>query len=218
VFDAAGKAFATTFGVAMNVAFVLFVGVFLAVKPDFYRDGLARLFPPGKRQRVVEILDEVGENLFSWLQGRAATMIITGTGTGLVLWMLGVPLALTLGLVTGVLTFIPTIGGILSLLLSMLVALPQGTSIVMWVVLAYLLLQFLESNVITPLIQQHQTAIPPPILLSAQLMMGVLTGFLGVLVATPLVAASIVLVREAYIRDVLEREDSLGQTITQASQ
>lgn len=203
VFGIVGKLFSTTFGVAMNIAFVLFVGVFLAIKPLYYRDNFTLLFPSDRRRRVREILDDMGDTLFNWLQGRAATMVITGIGTALVLWFLGVPLAFTLGVVTGILTFIPNIGSLLALMLSMLIAFSQGPSTVMWVVIAYGVLQFVESNVITPLIQQHQTAVPPPLLLTAQLMMGVLTGFLGVLVATPLIAAAIVLVREAYVKDVL---------------
>jgi predicted PurR-regulated permease PerM len=203
VFGVLGKVFSTTFGIAMNVAFVLFVGVFLAIKPHWYRDKFALLFPSSTRSRVSEILDDIGETLWNWLQGRVATMFITGVGTGIVLWLLGIPLAFTLGVITGLLTFIPNIGGILALMLAMLVALSQGPSTVMWVVIAYGVLQFIESNVVTPLIQQHQTSVPPPVLLSAQLMMGVMTGFLGVLVATPLVAATIVVVRDAYVNDVL---------------
>ena len=130
-------------------------------------------------------------------------MVITGLGTSIVLWMLGVPLAFTLGIITGLLSFIPTIGGFIALLLSMLVALSQGPATVVWVIVLYAVLQFVESNVITPLIQQHQTAVPPPVLLTSQLMMGVLTGFLGVIVSTPLVASLIVLVREVYLVDVL---------------
>lgn len=203
VFGVLGKAFSTSFGFTMNVAFIFFVGVFLAIKPHYYRDNLARLFPISNRSRVVEILDRVGETLWKWLIGRAATMLITGAGTGLMLWWLGVPLALTLGVITGILTFIPNIGSVLALLLSMLVALSQGPSTVWWVVVIYAALQFAESNIITPIIQQRQTEVPPPLLLSSQLMLGVLTGFLGVIVATPLLASAIVIVKEAYLIDVL---------------
>ncbi len=203
VFGIFGKVFTTTFGAAMNIAFVLFVGVFLAIKPHYYRDHVAILFPPAKRPRVIEILNLIGQTLFHWLQGRAATMVITGVGTGVLLWLIGIPLAFTLGVVTGVLTFIPNVGAILALMLSMLVAVSQGSQSVMWVVVAYAGMQFVESNLITPLIQQRQTSVPPPVLLSAQLMMGVTLGFLGVLVATPLVAVGLLLIKETYVVDVL---------------
>ncbi len=199
-----GQVFSTTFGVTLNVAFVLVVGVFFAIDPVFYRQHLARLFPPHMRQRVESILTMMGDTLFQWLQGRAAAMAITGTGTAVVLWLLGVPLALTLGIITGLLTFIPSIGSLVALFLSILVALSQGPVVVVWVVVLYAVLQFIESNMITPIIQQRQTSVPPPLLLSAQLLMAVLTGFLGVLVATPLVAVLIVLIREAYVHDFLE--------------
>lgn len=211
VFGVLGKLFSTTLGASMNVAFVFFVGVFLALKPHFYRDNFAILFPKSQRHRVTEILDLLGETLFNWLQGRGATMVITGTGTSIVLWILGVPLALTLGIITGFLTFIPTIGGFIALLLSVLVAMSQGPATVVWVVVLYAVLQFVESNVITPLIQQRQTSVPPPLLLTSQLMMGVLTGFLGVLVSTPLIACVIVLVRESYVVDVLGEDGDAVQ-------
>lgn len=215
LFGVLGRIFSTTFGVVMNVAFVLFVGTFLAVKPEFYRDRVAVLFPKSKRHRVVEILNQVGDTLFGWLIGRGITMAITGVGTGVVLWLLGVPLAFTLAVVTGVATFVPNIGAVFALILSMLVAVSQGPSTVMWVVIAYGALQFIESNVLTPLVQQQQTPVPPPLLLTAQLMMGVLTGFLGVLVSTPLVASIIVIVREAYVNDVLEREVVPGESTSE---
>lgn len=215
LFGVLGRIFSTTFGVVMNVAFVLFVGTFLAVKPEFYRDRVAVLFPKSKRHRVVEILNQVGDTLFGWLIGRGITMAITGVGTGVVLWLLGVPLAFTLAVVTGVATFVPNIGAVFALILSMLVAVSQGPSTVMWVVIAYGALQFIESNVLTPLVQQQHTPVPPPLLLTAQLMMGVLTGFLGVLVSTPLVASIIVIVREAYVNDVLEREVVPGESTSE---
>lgn len=207
VFGLLGKVSSTSLGATMNVAFILFVGVFLAADPHFYRDNVVRLFPTAQRSRVTAILNMLEATLFSWLRGRAATMVITGTGTSIVLWILGVPLALTLGIITGLLTFIPTIGSFLALLLCVLVALSQGPSTVAWVVVFYAILQFVESNVITPLIQQHHTSVPPPLLLTSQLMMGVLTGFLGVLIATPLMACLIVLVRETYVVDVLGDEE-----------
>ncbi|MCA9199165.1 MAG: AI-2E family transporter, partial [Planctomycetales bacterium] len=123
------------------------------------------------------------------------------------LWLLGVPLAPVLGVLTGLLTFIPNVGAVIALVLSMLMAMSQGMATVAWVVALYAVLQLLESNVITPLIQQHQTPVPPPLLLMSQLLMGVMSGFLGVMVATPLLAAALIFIREVYIKDYLEQSE-----------
>ncbi|MCA9158989.1 MAG: AI-2E family transporter, partial [Planctomycetales bacterium] len=87
----------TTLGLMANIGLIFFVGLFLAVSPELYRDGFAKLFPIARRQRVVEVMNAIGDSLFSWLTGRFISMAVTGAGTGLVLFFLGVPMAMTLG-------------------------------------------------------------------------------------------------------------------------
>lgn len=111
---------------------------------------------------------------------------------------------MTVGVITGFLTFVPNIGAIISLALAILLALSQGPEIVIWVIIVYAALQLVESNIVTPIIQQKKTSIPPALLLAFQLIMAALTGFLGVMVATPLLAASITLVQEVWIEEVIE--------------
>ncbi|MEZ6152649.1 MAG: AI-2E family transporter [Pirellulaceae bacterium] len=194
----------TTLGLLANIGLIFFVGLFLAVSPELYRDGFAKLFPIARRQRVVEVMNAIGDSLFSWLTGRFISMAVTGGGTGLVLFFLGVPMAMTLGVITGLLTFIPNIGGILALGLSMLMALPQGPMTVLGVVIAYSILQLFESNILTPIVMQQKTSIPPALLLSFQVIVGALTGFLGLMVATPVLAASLVVVKQVWIHDTLK--------------
>ena len=207
-FRAFQKMFATTLGLAANMGLIFFVGLFLAVNPALYRDGFAKLFPVRHRQRLTEVMDEMARSMFAWLNGRFVSMVITGVGTGAALWLLGVPMAVTVGIITALLTFIPNIGGIIALALAMLMAFTQGPMTVLWVIVIYSVLQLIESNVISPLIQQHQTSIPPALLLSFQVILGALTGFMGLLVATPLLAASLVAVREFWIKDVLGDHES----------
>ncbi len=208
--SAAGKVFSvlnriasTTLGLIANIGIIFFVGIFIAVDPKLYRDGFARLFPLARRPRVKEVLDQMSDTLFSWLMGRFGTMLITGGGTAAALFVLGVPMAVTVGVITGLLTFVPNIGAVTGLFLAVLLALPQGLSTVGWVVVLYAASQLLESNVITPLLQQHQTSIPPALLIAFQAIMGAIAGFLGLMVATPLLAASLVLIQQVWIKDVL---------------
>ena len=154
-------------------------------------------------------MDEMAKSMFAWLNGRFVSMVITGAGTGAALWLLGVPMAITIGVITAVLTFVPNLGGIIALALAMLMAFTQGPTTVLWVIAIYTVLQLIESNVITPLIQQHQTSIPPALLLAFQVILGALTGFMGLLVATPLLAAGLVAVRELWIKDVLDDQTEM---------
>ena len=203
VFSILDRILSTTLGLIANIGLIFFVGIFIAVDPKLYRNGFARLFPIRRRERVKDILDQIGSTMFRWLMGRFMTMLITGAGTAVALLVLGVPMAITVGVITGLFTFVPNIGAIIGLALGVLVALPQGMSTVGWVVGLYAVLQLLESNVITPLLQQQQTSIPPALLLSFQVIMGALAGFLGLMVATPLLAAALVLIQQAWIKDVL---------------
>lgn len=113
-------------------------------------------------------------------------------------------MAATLGVMTALLSFVPNIGSFISLLLAVLFALPQGGTIVLAAAIGYILLQLIESYVVTPLIQQRQAELPPALLISFQAILGVLFGFLGTAVASPLLAVVKVGVEELYVKDYLE--------------
>ena len=198
------KTVATTLGLLGNLGVIYFIGLFLAINPQLYRDGFAMLFRSQDRDKVATVMNKMGESMFNWLNGRLLSMLITGTGTAIALAILGVPMPMTVGVITGFLTFVPNIGAIISLALAILLALSQGPEIVIWVIIVYAALQLVESNIVTPIIQQKKTSIPPALLLAFQLIMAALTGFLGVMVATPLLAASITLVQEVWIEEVIE--------------
>lgn len=184
------SAFRTTFGLVVNLILIFFVGLFIAVAPGEYRDGVALLFPKDRRDRVREIMDTLGQTLWEWLKGRFGSMTITGIGAAILLASLQVPLGISLGILTGLLTFVPNIGSLVSLMLATLFALPLGGTTVLAVIGGYLLLQLVESYVITPLIQQKQVSLPPALLIATQAVMGVLFGFLGAAVASPMLAVA----------------------------
>jgi len=196
--------FATSLGLVVNSLVIFFVGLFLAVAPEKYRDGVVVLFPPSRRERTRELMNGMGDTMWYWLLGRFGSMLVTGAGAAIILLVLGVPMALTLGVLTALLTFIPNIGGFLALVLSALCAIPLGGSTVLMVIAGYLLMQLIESYVVTPLIQQQQVSLPPALLIFFQALLGVLFGILGAAVASPLLAAGKFLIQEAYIKDVLE--------------
>lgn len=131
-------------------------------------------------------------------------MMVVGLLTALGLWLLGLPSALLLGLLTGLLTFVPTIGSTLAIVPPFLLGLSDSFITAIYVVIFYLAIQLVESYMITPLVQRQTVSLPPALTVTAQVLMGVLAGALGVAMATPLAAVILVLVRMLYI------EDSLG--------
>jgi predicted PurR-regulated permease PerM len=199
--------FSTTFNVLASVAIILFVGIYGAAEPGLYTEGFLRLVPVRKRKRVREILAQLAHTLRWWLIGRAVAMVLVGLLTSLGLWLLGVPLALTLGLLAAILTFIPYVGPILSVVPAALLALLQTPVLALYVVILYLVIQMTEGYLITPLVQERAVSLPPALTLLSQVIMAVLVGVLGLLLATPLAAAGMVLVKTLYVEDTLGDSD-----------
>lgn len=195
--------FTTTFGVLAGFVLVFFLGIYLAAEPKPYIDGFLSLFPSERRNRMREILQLLGQALRWWLIGRALAMTAVGVMTVFALWIIGLPLATTLGLIVGLLTFIPFIGPTLASVPALLVALLEGPYMVLWVVIIYVLIQQIENQIFTPLIQKRAVFLPPAVLLSAQLLIGILFGFMGVLFASPLCIIVVILVQTLYVQDVL---------------
>ncbi len=139
-------------------------------------------------------------------------MAVNGILTALALWLLGVPLPFMLGLLTGLLNFIPNFGPILAGIPAVLLALSGGPNQAMYVVVLYVVIQNLEGFVLTPLVQRRTVSLPPAVIILSQVLLGVLAGTLGVLLATPLAASVLVLTRMLYVEDTLgEPVDVPGQ-------
>jgi predicted PurR-regulated permease PerM len=189
---------------------VLFLGVYLAIDPDKYSHGALRQAPPRHRPRLLEVMGEIHHKLRWWLLGQLLCMLIIGVATTIGLALLGVPLALALGVIAAVLAFIPNFGPVISAVPAVLLAFVLSPLTALYVVILYLALQTVESYLITPLIEQHVVSIPPVLTISAQVGMGLLFGVGGVIVATPLVAAAQVAITRLYIEDALESELVVG--------
>jgi predicted PurR-regulated permease PerM len=187
-------------------AIVLFIGVYLALDPEPYRRGLLRLLPKERRARTTEVLAIVGVALQRWLWSRLVAMVIVASATALGLWLLDVPLALTLGLLSGVLTFVPYLGAIVSAVPALLIALAQGWVQVLDVVLLYVGVHVVEGYLVTPLIEQQAVWLPPALSIAAQVILFTLAGVWGLALASPIAATALVAVNMLYI------EDRLGET------
>ncbi len=193
-------------GMVGAVAIVAFLGIYLAARPSPYVNGTARLFPVHQRTRVADGLRELGHTLSKWALGRMLVLAVDGIGVGIGLAILGVPLAFSLGIITAVASIVPNIGPVISVIPAVLLALPQGGMKVLWVMAIYAGVQAIETFVLTPIVQKREVQIPPAMLLLVQLIMGKLTGLLGLLLATPLLVTVLVLVDRFYIHDLLEKD------------
>ncbi|WP_164103484.1 AI-2E family transporter [Candidatus Laterigemmans baculatus] len=200
---AMGTMVQSTFGVLVNIVVIFFVGLYTAADPEVYRQGIIKLFPPPRRTHIAQVLSRVRITLWRWILGRLFEMTVIGVATAIGLWLLGIPLAVTMGVIAGLLTFIPNIGPVLSVIPPLLLALSQGPMMGVYVILLYTGLQFVESYLLTPMVQQHQVSLPPALVIAVQVLMGVLAGLLGIALATPLAAAVLVLVQDLYVQDVL---------------
>lgn len=197
------SAFSQTLGILANVLVILFIGIYGAAAPTVYVNGILTLTPDRHQERVREVLRAVAHALRWWLVGRLTMMSIVGVLTTIGLWLIGVPSPLALGLLAALLSFIPYLGPILSFFPAALVALLVSVTEVLYVALVFIVVQTLESYVITPLVQQKAVSLMPIVLITAQIAMGVLAGAMGVLLAAPLVIVVIVLLQMLYIEDVL---------------
>lgn len=139
-------------------------------------------------------------------------MVVVGAATALGLYLLGLPFALSLGLLAALLDFVPNFGPLISALPALLLALLQGPWQVLYVALLYVGINLLDGYLLTPLVQRRTVSLSPALLLFAQLLMGVLAGALGVLVATPLSAVTLLLVKRLYIEERLEENSSQSRT------
>jgi predicted PurR-regulated permease PerM len=206
----AGGVVSSTFGLIGNAVIVFGVGLFFALTPRLYIVGLITIFPLNRRPRVAHILEEVGTQLQWWFVGQLCSMASIAILTGIGLAILGVPGAITLGILAGLLNFIPNFGPILAAIPAILVAFaPHGNqtalnpSLAGWVLLLYIVIQLLEGWVITPFFQKRAVELPPALIVISQMLFALMLGPIGLILATPILAAVLVLLRMIYIEDIL---------------
>lgn len=203
----ASNALSATIGVLVQFFVVFFVGLYLASNPRLYVEGFARLFPDEKRSRISEILHAIGDMLRGWLMGRLLLMGSNGIVTALGLWIMGVPLPVTLGLISAILNFIPNFGPWIAAAPAVLLAFMESPNKAMQVAFFYLVYQMFDGFVLTPLVQSRTASVPSALVLMSQVLFGVLFGAVGVLVAVPLAVVALVLMRELHVKDVLHERN-----------
>ncbi len=202
---------ATTEAMAL-VLLSIFVGLYAAADPRFYLESLLHLLPPRARGRARQVGSRLHRALGWWLVGRVITMSLMGLLTVLGLWILKMPMVLPLGLISGLFQFVPYLGAFAAAAPAVLIGFVQSPTKALEVAGLYLIIHSLEGYFVTPIVQQRAVAIPPAALISVQLIMAGLFGLTGVIFATPIAVAVIVLVQTLYLHDVLKDQvQVLGQ-------
>ncbi|QYF92428.1 AI-2E family transporter [Massilia sp. PAMC28688] len=199
----AGLFFSGVLGAVGNVFIITFVGIYFAAKPLLYIEGMVTLVPKRKRERAREVLTEIGRTLAKWLVGKAASMVLVGALTAIGLSVLGVPLALILGIIAGLLDFIPYLGPLMAGVPAVLLAFSISPEMGLYTIGLFGIIQLIEGYLLQPLIEQKTVSLPPALTIVMQVLFGTLFGLAGVALATPLTAVLAVLVTMLYVQDVL---------------
>ena len=187
-----------------GLVLIIVGGLYLAAQPGIYRNGFLLLFPDdGKRSSAKETLDAMGEALQLWLVGQLLTMAFILVVSLVGLWAIGLPAAVALAVFAGLAQFVPILGPIVASVPALLVALTESWQMVLWVLALYVVIQQVESNLVTPLVQRRTVHLPPALPLFAVVVFGLLFGLMGVLLATPLAVVAFVGIKKLWVRDTL---------------
>lgn len=189
----------------INGISVLVMGIYMALRPEVYRDGIVSLAPPVHRELVRDVLADLGRSLRAWIGGQMLAMVFLGVLTWIGLEILDVPFALAFGVFTGVVVMVPFFGTLVSTLLPALFVLGSGGVVhALLVVLLGVIIHLIEANFVHPLIMERRVHLPPVLSILSVLIMAELLGAVGLLVAVPVLATVMVITRRLYVHRLLE--------------
>lgn len=191
IFNSVGRvtaAVSTAIGVLASLAIIIVLAIFIAAEPRMYERGVAWMLPLSEREQFYANMDKIGYTLRRLMAGRLLGMAIEGFGTWILLWVGGVPLAALLGILTGLLAFLPNIGAIISGVLIVLVGFSGGVETGLFALGVYAFVQFIDGYIIVPMIAKRAVDLAPALVLGAQILFGTLFGIIGLALADPIIA------------------------------
>jgi predicted PurR-regulated permease PerM len=193
----------STIAAVAGVLLIIFLAIYIAADPELYRSGLMHLFPRQARNRAGETLSAMSTVLRKWLVTQLIAMTVIGAVTTVVLLILKVKAALALGVIAGLLEFIPTVGPILSAIPAIAMGFVDSPQKALYIGIAYVGIQFLENHILIPMLMKGGVDIPPALTILSQALATLLFGFLGLMTAVPLMAATMVAVKMLYVEGVV---------------
>ena len=183
-----GTAVSTALGGIASAVMIVVIGIFIAVEPRLYQRGVAWMLPMEQRDRFYRTVSRMGHVMRRLMAGRLLGMAVEGVGTWLLLLAGGVPMAALLGILTGLLAFLPNIGAIISGVLIVLAGFSVGVNEGLWAIAVYLIVQTVDGYLIVPYVARKTVDLAPALVLGAQLLFGALFGLMGLMLADPMVA------------------------------
>jgi predicted PurR-regulated permease PerM len=183
-----GSAVSTAVGAITSIVMILVIGIFFATEPRLYQRGVAWMLPMRKREGFYATAQRMGFTLRRLMAGRLVGMAVEGVGTWLLLLLGGVPMAALLGIITGLLAFIPNIGAIVSGVLIVLAGFSVSTNAGLWAIAVYFIVQNVDGYLVVPYVARRTVDLAPALVLGAQLLFGALFGIMGLMLADPIVA------------------------------
>jgi predicted PurR-regulated permease PerM len=194
----------STFVVTGAFLLVLFIAAYIGVDPPLYHAGMLDLVPPQERERVAVTLARLATTLRRWLVTQLIAMVVIGAVTTVFLLVIHVKAAVPLGILAGVAKFIPIVGSIFAAIPAIAMAFIDSPHKALLVAIGYFVIQFAENHVLVPVLMKHGVDLPPAMTLGIQALMSVLFGFLGLLVAVPLLAAILTIARTMSPKEMRE--------------
>ncbi|HEU4641197.1 MAG TPA: AI-2E family transporter [Gemmatimonadaceae bacterium] len=193
----------STLTVLGGLAVILFVAIYTAADPDLYHRGIMHLFPHRSRPLAGKILSEMASVMRKWLVTQLIAMLVIGSVTTVVLLFMHVKAAFVLGIIAGVLEFVPTVGPILSAVPAIAMGFLDSPEKALYVAIAYIVIQQLENHILIPLLMKGGMDLPPVLTILTQALMALVFGFLGLMVAVPMLAAALVPIKMLYVERVV---------------
>src|SRR5438105_6789213 len=202
----------STFAVSGAFMLVLFIAAYIGLDPALYHGGILELVPPRERDRAAITLTRLATTLRRWLVTQLIAMVVIGAVTTVFLFAIHVKAALPLGILAGISKFIPIVGSIFAAIPAMAMAFIDSPHKALLVAVGYFVIQFVENHLLVPVLMKAGVNLPPALTLGIQALMSLLFGFLGLLVAVPLLAAILTIVRTmnaAELREISAEADAV---------
>lgn len=205
--------FSTTIAAVTGLILVVFLTIFFASDPDIYTRGVLHLVPHHHRARATEVLATMGRSLRAWLAARSIAMVTIGVVVTAVMALLSVRAAVALGVIAGLLEFVPVFGPIIGAIPAIALGFVDSPQKALAVLVAFIVIQQLEGNVLIPLLLQRAVEVPPALSLIGIASLGMVLGVLGVVIAEPIVAVSLVAVKMLYVEPVTGDRLATDETV-----
>ena len=195
----------STVQVIGGLLLIVFLSIYFAADPDLYRRGALALLPARRRERGAQVLDRIATVLRKWLVTQLIAMAVIGTVTTIALLILDVKAAFALGLLAGLFEFIPTVGPLLSAIPGVAMAFLDSPEKAVYVAIVYWGIQFLENHILIPLLMKGGMDLPPALTVLSQALLALVFGFLGLMVAVPMLATVMVVIQMLYVEQLPAR-------------